>query len=115
MLVEARPAKGPSRRTVRTAPAANSGRRNGQRIELGEYVVADPLICHGKPTYKGTRIMVWQILEALADGESVNELVKAWGGRVCKAAVLETIRLAGGALLDADGRLNRSLNGQLAA
>ena len=115
MLVEARPAKKPSRRTVRTADAANSGRRNGQRIELGEYVVADPLICHGKPTYKGTRIMVWQILEALADGESVNELVKAWGGRVCKAAVLETIRLAGGALLDTDGRLNRSLNGQLAA
>src|SRR6266550_371477 len=115
MLVEARQANGPSRRTVRTAHAANSGRRKAQRIELGEYVVADPLICHGKPTYKGTRIMVWQILEALADGESVNELVKAWGGRVSKAAVLETIRLAGGALLDADGRLNRSLNGQLAA
>lgn len=59
--------------------------------------------------------MVWQILEALADGESVNELVKAWGGRVSKAAVLDTIRLAGGALLDADRRLNHSLNGQLAA
>ena len=115
MLVAARPAKEPSRRTVRTAHAAKSGGRTGQRIELGEYVVADPLICHGKPTYKGTRIMVWQILEALADGESVNQLVKAWGGRLCKAAVLETIRLAGGALLDIDGRLNRSLNGQLAA
>ena len=30
-----------------------------QRLELGEYVVADPLVCHGKLTYKGTRIMVW--------------------------------------------------------
>src|SRR5436189_2112999 len=105
MLVEARPAKGPSRRTVRTAHAANSGRPNGQRIELGEYVVADPLICHGKPTYKGTRIMVWQILEALADGESVNELVKAWGGRVSRQAVLETIRLSRNALLNPKGRL----------
>lgn len=93
----------------------NASQRNGQRVELGEYIVADPLVCHGKPTYKGTRIMVWQILEALADGESVNELVKAWGGRVSKAAVLETIRLAGGALLDADGRLNHSLNGRMAA
>ena len=77
--------------------------------------MADPLICHGKPTFKGTRIMVWQILEALAHGESVEQLVKAWGGRVSKAAVLETIRLAGGALLDAHGRLNRDFNGQLAA
>lgn len=77
--------------------------------------MADPLICHGKPTYKGTRIMVWQILQDLARGESVNEVVKAWGGRVSVAAVRETIRLAGGALLDSDGRLNRSLNGQLAA
>lgn len=34
------------------------GERNRQRIELGEHVVADPLICHGKPTYKGTRIML---------------------------------------------------------
>ena len=88
---------------------------NGTRIELGDYIVADPLICHGNPTYKGTRIMVWQILEALADGESVEELVKAWGGRVSKAAVLETIRLAGGALLDTRGRLNRQWKGQMAA
>lgn len=88
---------------------------NGQRIVLGEHIVADPLICHGKPTYTGTRIMVWQILEALADGESVEDLVKAWGGRVSKAAVLETIRLAGGALLDHHGRLNGHRNGQLAA
>jgi len=115
MLMKARLARGPSRRTIRTAHAANSGQRNSGRIELGEFIVADPLICHGKPTYKGTRIMVWQILQDLARGESVNEVVKAWGGRVSVAAVRETIRLAGGALLDSDGRLNRSLNGQLAA
>src|SRR5438046_755273 len=98
-----------------TGPETRRGERNGQRIELGEYVVADPLICHGKPTYKGTRIMVWQILEALAHGESVEQLVKAWGGRVSKAAVLETIRLASSTLLDDHGRLNRRLNGQMAA
>ena len=90
------------------------GTLNG-RIDLGEHIVADPLICHGKPTYRGTRIMVWQILEALAHGESVEQLVKAWGGRVSKAAVLETIRLAGGALLDGHGRLKRDFNRQLAA
>ena len=85
----------------------------GQRIELGKFIVADPRICHGKLTYKGTRIMVWQVLEALADGESVDQLVRAWGGRVSKPAILETIRLAGSMLLDSHGRLRQ--NGQLAA
>ena len=100
---------------MRKAKRGMRNAKDGQRVELGEYLVADPLVCHGKPTYKGTRIMVWQILEALAGGESVDQLVKAWGGRVSKAAVLETIRLARGALLDRHGRLNGSRNGLLAA
>jgi uncharacterized protein (DUF433 family) len=92
-----------------------AGHTNGQRLVLGKYIVADERICHGKPTYKGTRIMVWQILQALARGESIEELVRAWDGRVSRAAILETIRLAGGALLDSHGRLNRCRGGQLAA
>jgi len=87
----------------------------GQRIELGEYIVADQLICHDKPTYKGTRIMVWQILEDLERGESIEAIVQAWGGRVSKAAILETIRLARGAFLDARGRLRSHFIGRLAA
>ena len=79
--------------------------RTGRRIELGRYIVADPNICHGKPTYKGTRIMVWQILEALAHGESVDELVRAWGRRVSRDAVLETIQLSQHALLNRHGKL----------
>jgi uncharacterized protein (DUF433 family) len=33
--------------------------KNGtpERTELGRHIVADPLICHGQPTFKGTRIM----------------------------------------------------------
>ncbi|HIE29634.1 TPA: DUF433 domain-containing protein [Candidatus Poribacteria bacterium] len=29
-----------------------------QRIEFGKYIVADPNICHGALTFKGTRIFV---------------------------------------------------------
>ncbi|MCI0537880.1 MAG: DUF433 domain-containing protein [Verrucomicrobiales bacterium] len=93
--------------------AKNNG--NAAAVELGKYIVADPKICHGKPTYKGTRIMVWQILEALGDGESVDELVKAWGGRVSRDAVLETIRLAGDNLLNGHGRLRHRRVGPVAA
>ena len=35
---------------------------------LGRYIVADPEVCHGQPTFRGTRIMVWQVLEMVADG-----------------------------------------------
>ncbi|HYO49904.1 MAG TPA: DUF433 domain-containing protein [Chloroflexia bacterium] len=33
---------------------------------LGRHIVADTEICHGKPTFNGTRIMVFQILEMVA-------------------------------------------------
>jgi len=82
---------------------------------LGEYIVVDPLVCHGRLTYRGTRIMVWQVLDELEHGMSPDEIVKAWGGRVSKAAISESIRLARGALLDARGRLARPINGRMAA
>lgn len=113
---------GPSRRSLQARqiggkiePQEMKANGKGQRIELGQFIVADPKICHGKPTYKGTRIMVWQILEALADGESVDQLVEAWGGRVSREAILETIRLAGGALLNSDGRLKQRSVSRIAA
>ena len=65
-----------------------------ERIELGEYVVVDPRICHGKPTFKGTRIMVWQVLEDVAEGKSWDFITQVrWGGRLPLAAVAEAVRL----------------------
>lgn len=77
----------------------------GTRIGLGNYLVADPRVCHGKPTVAGTRIMVWQILDELAHGLSPEEIVQAWGGRVSREAVAECVSLARRSLLGADGRL----------
>ncbi|MBI3305353.1 DUF433 domain-containing protein [Candidatus Parcubacteria bacterium] len=47
-----------------------------KRIVINDHIVADPQICHGKPTFKGTRIMVWQILEMLAGGETMEEIIE---------------------------------------
>ncbi len=47
-------------------------------IVIDNYIVADPNICHGKPTFKGTRVMVWQVLEMLASGENQKEIIKAF-------------------------------------
>ncbi len=92
-----------------------ASKRLTRRIELGEHVVADPAICGGVPIFKGTRIMVWQVLDALGRGESWDNIVKAWAGRVTKPAIAETIRLAHQALLDERGQLLRATNRRLAA
>lgn len=49
-----------------------------KRIHINSNIVADPVICHGKPTFKGTRVMVWQVLEMLAEGESVADIIEAF-------------------------------------
>jgi uncharacterized protein (DUF433 family) len=77
----------------------------GDRVELGQYIVADPKICHGKPTFKGTRIMVWQILDELAHGMTPEDIVKAWDGKVVREAIAESVQIARVSLLDSGGRL----------
>ncbi|MEM2927754.1 MAG: DUF433 domain-containing protein [Nitrososphaerota archaeon] len=45
------------------------------RIEVNDYIIIDTEICHGKPTFKGTRIMVYQVLEMLAAGYNEEEIL----------------------------------------
>jgi uncharacterized protein (DUF433 family) len=80
-------------------------KQTDERVELGQYIVADPKICHGKPIFKGTRIMVWQILDELAHGMTPEDIVKAWDGRVPRKAIAESVQLARVSLLDRGGRL----------
>ena len=80
-----------------------------ERVELGQYIVADPEICHGKPTFKGTRIMVWQVLDDVAEGRSWEFICGTrWGGRISLAAVAEAVKLSRQAWLDERGRLGRA-------
>jgi uncharacterized protein (DUF433 family) len=65
-----------------------------QKTILGRYIVADPKICHGKPTFIGTRIMVWQILEQIGRGLTPDQICDRWGGSVAKEAIVEAVMLA---------------------
>jgi uncharacterized protein (DUF433 family) len=67
---------------------------------LGRYIVTDPRICHGKPTFRGTRIMVWQVLEQVASGMAWEAIVEEWEGGVSKEAVAEAVSLASKAFLE---------------
>lgn len=77
-----------------------------QRIELGQYMVADPEICHGKLTFKGTRIFVRDVLADVERGLSWDFIMYRWGGgKISKAAIAEAVHLARTSFLDENGRL----------
>ena len=44
-------------------------------MEIQDYISVDPRICHGKPCFKGTRIMVYLVLELLEAGVPVEEII----------------------------------------
>jgi uncharacterized protein (DUF433 family) len=64
------------------------------RIELGRHIVADPKTCGGQPTFTGSRIMVWIVLDQLDRGMTWDEIVGEWRGKVSKAAIAEAIAIA---------------------
>src|SRR5688572_23061373 len=61
---------------------------------LGEHVLAAPGVCWGRPRFKYTRIDVAFILGRLAAGETVEDLVAAYGGKLTGAGLEEAQRLA---------------------
>jgi uncharacterized protein (DUF433 family) len=73
-------------------------------------IVSDPTVLTGKPIVAGTRITVELILEKLASGESIDELLEAHP-RLSQEAILAAIDFAARAIR-ADviyrSRINRS-------
>ena len=61
---------------------------------IGRYIVADDAICHGKPTFRGTRIMVWQVLELVAENMDWEQIIWECHGSITKEAIAEAIKLA---------------------
>jgi uncharacterized protein (DUF433 family) len=66
---------------------------------LGRYVVMDPSICHGEPTFCGTRILVADVLEQLANGMAWEVIMEEWRGALTKEAIAAAIRLGREALI----------------
>jgi uncharacterized protein (DUF433 family) len=70
------------------------------RKSLGRYVVMDSKICHGQPTFRGTRILVTDVIDQVAQGMAWQTIEEQWRGAVNSAAIAEAVRLAGKALVD---------------
>jgi len=61
---------------------------------MGRYVVSDPKVCHGQPTFRGTRILVADVLGQVASGMAWNAIVQEWRGNIRREAIAEAVRLA---------------------
>ena len=75
----------------------------GNRL-IGRFMVADPSVCHGQPTFRGTRILVSDVLEQVASGMAWETIVEEWRGDVSKDAIAEAVRVASQAFLDHSGQ-----------
>lgn len=67
---------------------------------MGRYIVTDPEICHGKPTFRGTRILVADVLEQVADGLAWETIIEEWRGSIQHEAIAEAVRLSRRAFLE---------------
>jgi uncharacterized protein (DUF433 family) len=65
-------------------------------LPVGKFLVVDPRVCHGKLTFKGTRVPVEAVLTFLAQGETIEEILDSWP-QLRRAAVEEAIGLAAAA------------------
>ncbi|MCD6488138.1 MAG: DUF433 domain-containing protein [Desulfurococcales archaeon] len=57
------------------------------------WVITDPKICHGKPVFKGTRVLVSDVLEMLAEGMSIDDILEEYP-QLSKEMILEALALA---------------------
>jgi len=45
------------------------------REELLKRIAVDPKVCHGKPCFRGTRVMLSIVLDSLAEGSTPEEIL----------------------------------------
>jgi uncharacterized protein (DUF433 family) len=70
----------------------------------GRHIVADPTVCHGQPTFRGTRILVADVLEQVNSGMAWESIALEWRERISKEAIAEAVRLASQAFQDHAGQ-----------
>ena len=66
---------------------------------IGRYLVKDPGVCHGKLTFKGTRVPVETVLNRLGKGRSIDDILNSWP-ELTRAAIAEAINMATATLVE---------------
>jgi len=62
------------------------------RLEIVRYIVVDDEVCHSKPVFKGTRILVSDVVELLGAGVSIEEIVRDYYPGLNEGMIREAFR-----------------------
>jgi uncharacterized protein (DUF433 family) len=62
-------------------------------VPLGQHIVRAIGVCGGRPTVKYTRIEMSHLLDRIAQGDSIEEIVGDYRGRVSREAVAEAVEI----------------------
>ena len=82
-----------------------------EKKPVKRFICANPKVCHGQLTFRGTRILVSDILELVAAGMDWDEIIKECHGSISRPAIAEAIRIAGRAIVaHADEYLERPVS-----
>ena len=60
----------------------------------GDCIVADPAICHGEPTFRGTRILVADVLEQVESGMAYEAIIEEWRYALTRDAIVKAVRVS---------------------
>ena len=63
------------------------------RVRISGHIIADTEICHGKPTFRGTRVLVSDIIELIAAGESIEKILESYPS-ITKKMIQEALEYA---------------------
>src|SRR5438093_6963238 len=66
-------------------------------VAVGKHLIADPRVCHGELTFRGTRVPVETVLIRLGKGRSVESMLQSWP-ELTRVAIEEAATLAAGLL-----------------
>jgi len=61
---------------------------------LSKRVVFDPAVCHGKPVVRGTRVLVANVVGAVAAGEAMAEILRDYPS-ITEADIRACLEFAG--------------------
>jgi uncharacterized protein (DUF433 family) len=69
-------------------------------VEIAPRIVADPRVRFGNPTIKGTRVSVAVVLDELAAGSTVEDIVREYG--ITRRDVRAVLRYAANVMAEED-------------
>ena len=70
--------------------------------DLLDRISVDPMVCHGQPCIKGTRIMVYLVLELLESGVTPERIIKEYYPQLSKQDVDACLHYAASLIRDAE-------------